>query len=129
MRTQMALPQFLGKLLRRWTGLFESYNVLGVFINQVRIAPGVAFGNPEYTPGGKALKFYCHIRSIVRRTKGGRLMKSGKIVGLKGIITNLKNKAGGVEGSRCGYKIYFDGKRSTKWVDAAMLKAEEKGSS
>lgn len=107
MRTAMSLPIFLGKLLRRWVGLAQSYNVLMFFINQIRLAP-IAFGNPERTTGGSALKFYCHVRASMRRAKkGGKMLRQGHQIGIKGTLTNTKNKAGGVEGDKCGYKIYF----------------------
>lgn len=109
LRTNMALPAFLGKLLRRWVGLAQSHSVLIILINQLRQNPMKMFGDPWYTPGGNAPKFYSHIRAKVRRIKNGRILRAGKIVGLKGAIVNMKNKVGGVEGSTIGYRMLFDG--------------------
>jgi recombination protein RecA len=109
MRTKVALAAYLSSMLRRWTGLALVYNVIFVFINQIRMSPG-AWGNPETTTGGNALRYYASIRCKVRRgPKGGKLIQAGKMVGMKGIIQNIKNKAGGgsVEGMSCGFKAKF----------------------
>lgn len=126
MRTQLSLPAFMGKLLRRWVGIAQAYNVIFIFINQVRHKPG-GFGNPEYSPGGNALPFYASIRVMMRRTKGGRVLNSGKLVGVQGTLTNLKNKAGNSseEGGKVGFKIYFA--KNSKYFPASLLKREEDG--
>lgn len=108
-KSNMSLPAFMGKLLRRWVGRAQAGNVTMVFINQLRTNPMQMFGNPEYTPGGKALKFYCHIRVGMRRVKGGRVMHNGHQVGIKGYLKNFKNKVGGLEQSEVGYHINFSG--------------------
>jgi recombination protein RecA len=124
MRTKVALASFLSRLLRRWVALSQVYSAGMLFINQLREAPG-GWGNPERTPGGKALKFYCSIRARVQRVKNGKLLHNGKMVGLRAIIRNLKNKAGegSVEGCDVGFKALF---RSNDWrfVDAAKLKKD-----
>lgn len=108
MRSKLSTAVFLGQLMRRWVGLCQSYNVLVVFINQMRINPMQFFGDPHYTPGGNAPRFFCHIRAKMRRVKGGRMTNLGKVIGVKGILQNTKNKVGGVEGTSCGYKLLFD---------------------
>lgn len=122
MRTKLSLSQFLGQLLRRWVGVCQATNTTIVFINQLRINPHQMFGNPEYQPGGKALKFYCHIRAAVRRgNKGGLIVNAaGKKLGIRGVITCVKTKVGGEEGSKVGYKIYDDGR--TVYVPAKDVK-------
>jgi RecA/RadA recombinase len=124
MNTNAALARFLSKFMRRWAGHAQTHNCYTIFINQLRTTPGVAFGDPTYTPGGKAAKFYCHSRVKVRRIKGGRMKLSGKTVGLKGLMTNFKNKLGGTEGTEVGYKIRFVGKYN--FVSAGEMKKEEK---
>jgi RecA/RadA recombinase len=112
LKTNMELPKFMGQLLRRWTALAQTSNVLMLFINQLRQNPMAMFQDPWYEPGGNALPFHAHVRARVARVggkKGSRILRSGKQVGIKGVITNRKNKAGGLEGSEVGYKIYFDG--------------------
>jgi recombination protein RecA len=125
MRTNAALAMFLSRLLRRWVGLAQSYNILGVFINQLRTAPGVMFGDPEYTTGGKALKFYCHVRTRMKRTSKGLLLQSGRPVGIRGTIRSVKNKIGGVEGTSVGYKLLFKGK--PRYMDAELIRKEARG--
>jgi len=123
MRTNQALPVMLGKLLRRWIALCGETRTIAVFINQLRTKPGVLYGDPDYTPGGNALLFYAHSRVRMRRIKGGRILQKGKVVGVKGILRNDKNKAGGIEGTEIGFKIYFDGK--TSFLDATVLRGED----
>lgn len=110
MKSGVALAAFLSKLMKKWISLFATHNATAIIINQLRTKPGVSFGNPEYTPGGKATKFYAQSRVSIRRSAGGKLMKGSKQVGIKGIITNVKNKVGGLEYTKCSYKIYFDGR-------------------
>jgi len=127
MFTNTALSRFLSKMLRRWVALAQTYNALMIFINQVRTSPNQKFGNPENTPGGKALKFYCSVRVRVRRGKHqGRLLQGRKVIGLSGILTNVKNKAGGksLEGERVGFETRF-GKQSWKFPSIQELKKAE----
>jgi recombination protein RecA len=122
MRTKVSISAFLSLLLRRWVAVAANRNVLMVFINQIRMTPG-AWGNPETTPGGRALKHYAAIRVRMNR-KGKKILKEGKAIGIKGIMTNWKNKAGGGsrEGKTAGYKMYYKG--VFKYVDAEEIKSE-----
>lgn len=127
MFTNTALSRFLSKLLRRWVALASSYNAMMIFINQVRTSPNQRFGNPENTPGGRALKFYCSVRVRVRRGKHqGRLLQGRKVIGLSGILTNVKNKAGGksLEGATAGFETRF-GKQSWRFPSIQELKQKE----
>jgi recombination protein RecA len=127
MNTMTALSRFLSQLLRRWAGtLAPSYNVMIVLVNQKRMKPGVMYGSPEDTTGGKALKFYSHVRTSLARVKGGRLLQSGKLVGIRGIAKNIKNKAGGgsVEGAECGFKVLFKGNR-WKFLSAKKVRKDD----
>jgi recombination protein RecA len=127
MRTRMDLPMFLGALMRRWVGMAQAHNVLMVFVNQLRQKPGMAFGDPWYTPGGNAVRFYSHVRVRVRRTgaKGGRITVSGHQTGIQGIVTNKKNKVGGLESSEIGYRLLFDG--PMKFVPAREVRKKAAG--
>ncbi|MDE2439100.1 MAG: hypothetical protein KGN01_06975 [Patescibacteria group bacterium] len=107
---QMAmLASFMSRLLKRWVPIAWTHNVMMVLINQLRLNPGVRFGNPEYRPGGRALDFYTSvIVKVKRESKGhGWLLKGGKKIGIRGNLTNQKNKVGGQEGEVIGYKLYF----------------------
>jgi len=80
-----------------------------VWINQIREKPGVMFGNPETTPGGRALKFYCHMRIDVRRGKIERV-KKGEIEGpiyQTSTGTIIKNKLA-IPGKKFSFKISFE---------------------
>ena len=127
LRSNMELPMFLGKLMRRWVGLAQCYNASILFVNQLRQNPMKRFGDPWYSPGGNAPRFFCHIRVRVWRTKGGRVMHEGKMRGIQGLMKAMKNKSGGVEGARVGYRILFDG--PVEFVEAGDLKkaGEEEG--
>jgi recombination protein RecA len=122
MRTKVSLASFLSQLLRRWVALVANYNVMLPFINQLRVAPG-AWGNPEYTPGGNAVKLYASVRVRMRR-KSKKILKGGKAIGIKGTLTNWKNKAGSGsrEGLSTGYKLYYKGK--LKYIPAEDVKNE-----
>lgn len=122
MRTKVSLATFLSQLLRRWVALVSNYNVMMMFINQLRVAPG-AWGNPEYTPGGNAVKLYSSVRVRMRR-KSKKILKGGQPIGIKGVMSNWKNKAGAGsrEGLSIGYKLYFVGK--IKYVEAEEVKLE-----
>jgi len=110
LRTDQDLPKLLGRLLRRWVGLCQSYNALIIMINQLRQDPMTRFGGGWYTPGGNAPRFYSHIRLRAHRVKGSKLVdKKKNLIGIQGAIRALKNKSGGVEGSEVGYRLMMQG--------------------
>jgi len=65
-----------------------------IFINQVRMKPGVQFGNPEDTPGGKALKFYSALRFRANKKSQSQVTENGDVIGHSIEIKNKKNKLG-----------------------------------
>lgn len=105
MRTKLSLSSFVGSLMRRWTAYCHSYNATAIFINQMRVNPNTYFGDPAYTPGGYAPKFFCHVRLRIMSKK--RMIQKGKTIGIRGKLKNVKNKVGGVEGATCAYKMQF----------------------
>ena len=112
MRNDQALPKLMSRLMPRWIGVVASCGGVAIFINQLRQRPGIAFGDPWYSNGGNALPFYAHVRVRMRR-KGkdsGKMRSGSDIIGIKGLMKNHKNKAGGVEGREIGYKIFNDGR-------------------
>jgi len=80
----------MSQALRKLSGSINKSNTIAIFINQVREKIGVMFGNPETTPGGRALKFYSTVRLEVRRAE--QLKQGNEIVGNKTKIKVVKNK-------------------------------------
>lgn len=82
--------RLMSQALRKLTGAINRSNCTVVFINQIREKIGVMFGNPETTPGGRALKFYASVRIDIRRTAS---IKDGdKAVGNRTRARVVKNK-------------------------------------
>ena len=82
--------RLMSQALRKLSGSINKTNTIVIFINQLREKVGVMFGNPETTPGGKALKYYSSVRLDIRR---GEQIKSGTdVIGNKTNIKVVKNK-------------------------------------
>lgn len=82
--------RLMSQALRKLAGTINKTNCVAVFINQLREKVGVMFGNPETTPGGRALKFYASVRMDVRRIDS---IKQGEnIVGNRTRVKIIKNK-------------------------------------
>ena len=82
--------RLMSQALRKLTGAINKSNTVVIFINQLREKVGVMFGNPETTPGGKALKFYASVRLDVRRVDA---LKNGTdIIGNRTRVKVVKNK-------------------------------------
>ena len=82
--------RLMSQALRKLSGTISKTNTTAIFINQLREKVGVMFGNPEVTPGGRALKFYSTIRLDVRKSE---IIKVGdNFVGSKTTIKVVKNK-------------------------------------
>ena len=82
--------RLMSQALRKLSGAISKSNTIAIFINQIREKVGVMFGNPETTPGGRALKFYSSIRLEVRRAE--QLKQGQDIVGNRTKIKVVKNK-------------------------------------
>ncbi|MBO4423515.1 MAG: recombinase RecA [Clostridia bacterium] len=82
--------RLMSQALRKLSGTVSKTNSVVVFINQLREKVGVMYGNPETTPGGRALKFYSSVRIDVRKTE--QLKNSGEMVGNKTRCKVVKNK-------------------------------------
>jgi recombination protein RecA len=82
--------RMMSQALRKLSGAINKSNTIAIFINQIREKIGVMFGNPETTPGGRALKFYSSVRLEVRRAES--LKQGNDIVGNKTKIKVVKNK-------------------------------------
>jgi len=83
--------RLMSQALRKLTSAISKADTVVIFINQIRMKIGVMFGNPETTPGGRALKFYSSIRLDIRRISS---IKEGDVViGNRVRVTVVKNKA------------------------------------
>ncbi|MCR5730837.1 MAG: recombinase RecA [Ruminococcus sp.] len=84
------LARLMSQAMRKLTAAISKSNCVAIFINQVREKIGVMYGNPETTPGGRALKFYASVRIEVRK---GEVIKSGnEIIGADTKCKVVKNK-------------------------------------
>lgn len=82
--------RLMSQALRKLSGVISKSNTVAVFINQLREKVGIMFGNPEVTPGGRALKFYSSVRLDVRRIE---TLKTGTdMVGNRTRVRVVKNK-------------------------------------
>lgn len=82
--------RLMSQALRKLAGIINKTNTVAIFINQLREKVGVVFGNPEVTPGGRALKFYSSVRLEIRR--GEQIKQGNDIAGNKTNIKVVKNK-------------------------------------
>ncbi|GAA0496050.1 recombinase RecA [Salinibacillus aidingensis] len=82
--------RLMSQALRKLSGAINKSKTTAIFINQIREKVGVMFGNPETTPGGRALKFYSSVRLEVRRAE--TLKQGNEMVGNKTKIKVVKNK-------------------------------------
>lgn len=82
--------RLMSQALRKLTAIVAKSKTLVIFINQIRMQIGVMFGNPETTPGGKALKFYTSVRIDIRRI--AQIKKGEEIMGGRIRVKVVKNK-------------------------------------
>ena len=84
------LARLMSQALRKLTAVISKSGTVVIFINQLREKVGVMYGNPETTPGGRALKFFSSVRLDVRR---GEVIKNGtELIGNKTKVKVVKNK-------------------------------------
>ena len=89
--THVALQaRLMSQALRKLAGVLNKSNTVAVFINQLREKVGIMFGNPEVTPGGRALKFYASVRMEVRRVE--TLKSNSEMIGNRVKVKIVKNK-------------------------------------
>ena len=82
--------RLMSQALRKLAGIINKTGTVAIFINQLREKVGVMFGNPEVTPGGRALKFYSSIRLDIRRSE--QIKMGSDIIGNKTKVKVVKNK-------------------------------------
>lgn len=84
------LARLMSQAMKKLTSVISKSNCVAVFINQVREKIGVMYGNPETTPGGRALKFYASVRIEVRR--GEQIKNGAEVIGNRTRCKVVKNK-------------------------------------
>ncbi len=82
--------RLMSQALRKLSGTINKTKTTAIFINQLREKVGVMFGNPETTPGGRALKFYSSVRLDIRR--GEQIKNGDQVIGNKTNVKVVKNK-------------------------------------
>ena len=82
--------RLMSQALRKLAGAISKSNCVAIFINQLREKVGVVYGNPEVTPGGRALKFYSSVRIDIRRVE--TLKSNGEMIGSRTRAKVVKNK-------------------------------------
>jgi len=82
--------RLMSQALRKLTGVLAKSKTVAVFINQLREKVGIMFGNPETTPGGRALKFYSSVRLEVRKQEAIKI--NGEVMGSRTKVKVVKNK-------------------------------------
>jgi len=82
--------RLMSQALRKLTGVVSKSKTTVIFTNQIRLKIGIMFGNPETTPGGLALKFYCSVRIDVRKIE--TLKKNNQAYGARIRVKIVKNK-------------------------------------
>jgi len=111
--------RLMSQALRKLTGIISKSKTCLIFINQIRLKIGVMFGNPETTPGGKALKFYASMRLDIRRIAS--IKKGEEVVGNRVRVKVVKNKVA-APFKQAEFDILFDEgiSRSSNLIDVGV---------
>lgn len=123
-----AISKVLTPALRKLTPVFAKNKCTGLFINQIRNKIGVMFGNPEDTPGGKALKFGCSLRLQTGKVGGSEIKDpiSKEIIGHRVRVRSLKNKLSNAQGVVTEFTLYYNHgiDKTSDAIDTALLLGE-----
>lgn len=100
--------KILTTAIRQMTPLFHQNGVTGLFINQLRDKIGEMWGNPETTPGGRALKHGCSVRVRVARVGGSQIKEGQKLIGHRVRARVEKNKVSTAQSFSVEFPIYYN---------------------
>lgn len=116
-----AQARLMSRGLRRINSSIAKTDCIIIFINQIREKVGVIFGNPEVTPGGRALRFYSSIRLDLR--KGEQIMRENQVVGHKIKVKVVKNKvAPPFQNTVLDFYFEYGISRINEIIDLAVIK-------
>jgi recombination protein RecA len=124
-KTQVGrLAKVMSDAMKKLTESCAMQKCTTIFINQIREKIGVMYGNPETTPGGKALKFYSSIRFNITKVGAEKIERDGELIGCGSKVRAVKNRFGmpGKETIIPIYYIEFNPSPITKLVDLAKSK-------
>lgn len=111
--------RLMSQALRKLSGTINKTKTIAIFINQLREKVGVMFGNPETTPGGRALKFYSTIRMEVRRSE--QIKQGDNVIGNRTNVKIVKNKVAPPFKSATLEIMYGEGvSRTSEIIDLAV---------
>lgn len=123
-----AISKVLTPALRKLTPVFAKNKCTGLFINQIRNKIGVMFGNPEDTPGGKALKFGCSLRLQTGKVGSSEIKDpvTKEIIGHRVRVRSLKNKLSNAQGVVTEFTLFYNSgiDKISDVIDTALLLGE-----
>jgi recombination protein RecA len=105
-----SIAKVLSPGLRKLTPVFNTKKCTGIFINQMRekiSTGGPAHGNPETTPGGRALKHYCSLRLKASKVFGSEIKQGDKVLGHRVKLKSLKNKLSSAQGAEAEFVLMY----------------------
>lgn len=118
------LARLMSQGMRKLTGVVNETNTLVIFTNQIREKVGIVYGNPEVTPGGRALKFHSSVRIQLKRRKDVTSKKDGSIIGSM-VEANVRKNKMAPPFRKAEFQITYG--RGINYLDSVINAAETTG--